>query len=229
LSGSNYTVWFGIASNGNYVFGDGRYDISRDTATADYGMHHHVLDLKNGKYTVDDSLVNSSFTFASAGSDTGVFYAGGYYRTANTIIYHKEIIYRYTFYNDDNKVADFFPVQRISDGVIGLFDIVTQKFVEPNVANVATAFPKNHNSVYYIDNRNYITLEPYDLCAQDFSIEWWEYPIVNTCGTRFTSIFPSVYNNGSGGLLLGPVSTAPNIQLYGSYGVSNGSNWTIWS
>lgn len=229
LSGSNYTVWFGIASNGNYVFGDGRYDISRDTATADYGMHHHVLDLKNGKYTVDDSLVNSSFTFASAGSGTGAFYAGGYYRAANTIIYHKEIIYRYTFYNGNNKVADFFPVQRISDGVIGLFDIVTQTFVEPNVANVAITFPKNHDSVYYIDNRNYITLEPYDLCAQDFSIEWWEYPIINTCGTRFTSIFPNVYNNGSGGLLLGLVSTAPNTQLYGSYGVANGSNWTIWS
>lgn len=229
LSGSNYTVWFGIASNGNYVFGDGRYDISRDTATADYGMHHHVLDLKNGKYTVDDSLVNSSFTFASAGSGTGAFYAGGYYRAANTIIYHKEIIYRYTFYNGNNKVADFFPVQRISDGVIGLFDIVTQTFVEPNVANVAAIFPKNHNSVYYIDNKNYITLESYDLCAQDFSIEWWEYPIVNTCGTRFTSIFPNVYNNGSGGLLLGLVSTAPNIQLYGSYGIANGSNWTIWS
>ena len=229
LSGSNYTVWFGIASNGNYVFGDGRYDISRDTATADYGMHHHVLDLKNGKYTVDDSLVNSSFTFASAGSGTGAFYAGGYYRAANTIIYHKEIIYRYTFYNGNNKVADFFPVQRISDGVIGLFDIVTQTFVEPNVANVAAIFPKNHNSVYYIDNKNYITLESYDLCAQDFSIEWWEYPIVNTCGTRFTSIFPNVYNNGSGGLLLGLVNTAPNTQLYGSYGVANGSNWTIWS
>lgn len=229
LSGSNYTVWFGIASNGNYVFGDGRYDISRDTVTADYGMHHHVLDLKNGKYTVDDSLVNSSFTFASAGSGTGAFYAGGYYRAANTIIYHKEIIYRYTFYNGNNKVADFFPVQRISDGVIGLFDIVTQTFVEPNVANVAAIFPKNHNSVYYIDNKNYITLESYDLCAQDFSIEWWEYPIVNTCGTRFTSIFPNVYNNGSGGLLLGLVNTAPNTQLYGSYGVANGSNWTIWS
>ena len=229
LSGSNYTVWFGIASNGNYVFGDGRYDISSNTATADYGMHHHVLDLKNGKYTVDDSLVNSSFTFASAGSGTGAFYAGGYYRAANNIIYHKEIIYRYTFYNGNNKVADFFPVQRISDGVIGLFDVVTQKFVEPNVANVAAIFPKNHDSVYYIDNKNYITLESYDLCAQDFSIEWWEYPIVNTCGTRFTSIFPNVYNNGSGGLLLGLVSTAPNTQLYGSYGVANGSNWTIWS
>lgn len=57
-----------------------------------------------------------------------------------------------------------------------------------------------------------------------------EYPIVDTCGTRFTSIFPDTYNNGSGGLLLGSVSTAPNIQLYGSYGiVANGSDWTIWS
>nr|DAF40628.1 MAG TPA: hypothetical protein [Caudoviricetes sp.] len=30
-------------------------------------------------------------------------------------------------------------------------------------------------------------------------------------------------------MLLGSVSTAPNIQLYGSYGIANGSNWTIWS
>jgi hypothetical protein len=39
------------------------------------------------------------------------------------------------------------------------------------LVNVATVFPKNHDSVYYIDNKNYITLESYDLCAQDFSIE----------------------------------------------------------
>lgn len=232
-SGIYLTSWsnaicFGIGNEGRYVYGNGATRQVTDV-TADYDMHHHVLDLKNGKYSLDNVLLSGSTVFKT-GVSTAPFYAGGYYRATNDIIYHKEIIYRYTFYNGDNKVADFFPVQRKSDGVIGLFDIVTQKFVAPNVANVATVFPKNHDSVYYIDNKNYITLESYDLCAQDFSIEWWEYPIVNTCGTRFTSIFPDTYNNGSGGLLLGSVSTAPNIQLYGSYGiVANGSNWTIWS
>lgn len=225
--GSNYNICFGISNTGQYSYGNGKVD-SNTTKTADYGMHHYILDLKNGKYSVDDTLATASFTF-TAGTGSYAFYAGGYYGSSNAIVYHNEIIYRYTFYNGNNKVNDFFPVQRVSDGVIGLFDIVTQTFIEPNVANVATVFPKNHDSVYYIDNRNYITLESYDLCAQDFSIEWWEYPIVNTCGTRFTSIFPNVYNNGSGGLLLGLVSTAPNTQLYGSYGVANGSNWTIWS
>lgn len=224
---SNYNICFGIGNTGHYSYSNGKTDIST-TKIADYDMHHYILDLKNGKYNVDDTLATASFAF-TAGTGSYAFYAGGYYGSSNTIVYHNEIIYRYTFYKNDNKVNDFFPVQRISDGVIGLFDIVTQKFVAPNVANVATVFPKNHDSVYYIDNKNYITLESYDLCAQDFSIEWWEYPIVNTCGTRFTSIFPDAYNNGSGGLLLGSVSTAPNIQLYGSYGVANGSNWTIWS
>lgn len=224
---SNYNICFGISNTGYYSYGNGKID-SNTTKIADYDMHHYILDLKNGKYSVDDTLATASFTF-TVGTGSYAFYAGGYYGGSNAIVYHNEIIYRYTFYNNNNKVNDFFPVQRVSDGVIGLFDIVTQKFIEPNVANVATAFPKNHDSVYYIDNRNYITLEPYDLCAQDFSIEWWEYPIINTCGTRFTSIFPNVYNNGSGGLLLGLVSTAPNTQLYGSYGVANGSNWTIWS
>ena len=224
---SNYNICFGIGNTGYYSYGNGKTDIST-TKTADYDMHHYMLDLKNGKYNVDDTLATASFTF-TVGTGSYAFYAGGYYGSNNAIVYHNEIIYRYTFYKNDNKVNDFFPVQRKSDGVIGLFDIVTQKFVAPNVANVATVFPKNHDSVYYIDNKNYITLESYDLCAQDFSIEWWEYPIVNTCGTRFTSIFPDAYNNGSGGLLLGSVSTAPNIQLYGSYGIANGSNWTIWS
>lgn len=224
---SNYNICFGIGNTGHYSYSNGKTDIST-TKIADYDMHHYILDLKNGKYNVDDTLTTASFAF-TAGTGSYAFYAGGYYGSSNTIVYHNEIIYRYTFYKNDNKVNDFFPVQRISDGVIGLFDIVTQKFVAPNVANVATVFPKNHDSVYYIDNKNYITLESYDLCAQDFSIEWWEYPIVNTCGTRFTSIFPDAYNNGSGGLLLGSVSTAPNIQLYGSYGIANGSNWTIWS
>lgn len=225
--GSNYNLYFGIRNTGYFTYSNGvnGYDT---TKTADYGMHHYTLDLKNGKYSVDNTLATASFTFTT-GTGTYPFYAGGFLNGSNTIIYHNEIIYRYTFYKNDNKVNDFFPVQRKSDGVIGLFDIVTQKFVAPNVANVATVFPKNHDSVYYIDNKNYITLESYDLCAQDFSIEWWEYPIVNTCGTRFTSIFPDAYNNGSGGLLLGSVSTAPNIQLYGSYGIANGSNWTIWS
>ena len=225
--GSNYNICFGIGNTGYYSYSNGKTDIST-TKIADYDMHHYILDLKNGKYNVDDTLTTASFTF-TAGTGSYAFYAGGYYGGSNAIVYHNEIIYRYTFYENDNKVNDFFPVQRISDGVIGLFDIVTQEFVEPNIANVATVFPKNHDSVYYIDNKNYITLESYDLCAQDFSIEWWEYPIVNTCGTRFTSIFPDAYNNGSGGLLLGSVSTAPNIQLYGSYGIANGSNWTIWS
>lgn len=225
--GSNYNICFGISNTGHYSYGNGKID-SNTTKTADYDMHHYILDLKNGKYSVDDTLATASFTF-TAGTGSYAFYAGGYYGSSNAIVYHNEIIYRYTFYNGNNKVADFFPVQRISDGVIGLFDIVTQTFVEPNVANVAIAFPKNHDSVYYIDNKNYITLESYDLCAQDFSIEWWEYPIVNTCGTRFASIFPDAYNNGSGGLLLGFVNTAPNTYLFGSYGVANGSNWTIWS
>lgn len=225
--GSNYNLYFGIRNTGYFTYSNGvnGYDT---TKTADYGMHHYTLDLKNGKYSVDNTLATASFTFTT-GTGTYPFYAGGFLNGSNTIIYHNEIIYRYTFYKNNNKVNDFFPVQRISDGVIGLFDIVTQTFVEPNVANVATVFPKSHDSVYYIDNKNYITLESYDLCAQDFSIEWWEYPIVNTCGTRFTSTFPDAYNNGSGGLLLGSVSTAPNIQLYGSYGIANGSNWTIWS
>lgn len=227
LTGERNCIYFGIGSEGYYVYGNGLINKATQTV-GDYGMHHHILDLKNGKYSIDNALLSDSTAF-STGTGSAPFYAGGYYRATNDIIYHKEIIYRYTFYNGDNKVADFFPVQRISDGVIGLFDIVTQTFVEPNVANVATVFPKNHDSVYYIDNKNYITLESYDLCAQDFSIEWWEYPIVNTCGTRFTSILPDAYNNGSGGLLLGLVSTAPNIQLYGSYGIANGSNWTIWS
>lgn len=226
--GSNYNICFGIDNTGYYSYSNGKTNIST-TKTADYGMHHYILDLKNGKYNVDDTLTTASFTF-TAGTGSYAFYAGGYYGDSNAIVYHNEIIYRYTFYQNNNKVHDFFPVQRISDGVIGLFDVVKQKFVEPNIANVATVFPKNHDSVYYIDNKNYITLEPYDLCAQDFSIEWWEYPIVDTCGTRFTSIFPDTYNNGSGGLLLGSVSTAPNIQLYGSYGmVANSSDWTIWS
>lgn len=227
LTSWSNAVCFGIGNEGRYVYGNGATRQVTDV-TADYDMHHHVLDLKNGKYSLDNVLLSGSTVFKT-GASTAPFYAGGYYRATNDIIYHKEIIYRYTFYNGDNKVADFFPVQRKSDGVIGLFDIVTQKFVAPNVANVATVFPKNHDSVYYIDNKNYITLESYDLCAQDFSIEWWEYPIVNTCGTRFTSIFPDTYTNSSGGLLLGSVSTAPNIQLYGSYGIANGSNWTIWS
>lgn len=227
LTSWSNAVCFGIGNEGRYVYGNGATRQVTDV-TADYDMHHHVLDLKNGKYSLDNVLLSGSTVFKT-GASTAPFYAGGYYRATNDIIYHKEIIYRYTFYNGDNKVHDFFPVQRISDGVIGLFDVVKQKFVEPNIANVATVFPKNHDSVYYIDNKNYITLEPYDLCAQDFSIEWWEYPIVNTCGTRFTSIFPDAYTNGSGGLLLGSVSTAPNIQLYGSYGIANGSNWTIWS
>lgn len=224
--GLNDNVCMGINDGGYFIYGNGKSAVSTGTK-ADYGMHHHVLDLKNGKYQLD-SNINISFTF-NGGSNSKPFYAGGLINDQNNIIYHNEIIYRYTFYNGDNKVNDFFPVQRESDGVIGLFDIVKQKFIEPNVANVATVFPKNHDSVYYIDNQNYITLEPYDLAAHDFSIEWWEYPIVNTCGTRFASIFPDAYNNGSGGLLLGFVSTAPNALLYGSYGVANGSAWTIWS
>lgn len=231
LSGSNKICIGTTDYNNSYSYGDSKDIILIYAAIADYDMHHYILDLKNGKYRVSNTSVASSFTFTNTETEAHPFYAGGFVNTNlnNTISYHKEIIYRYTFYKNDNKVNDFFPVQRESDGVIGLFDIVTQKFVEPNIANVATVFPKNHDSVYYIDNKNYITLESYDLCAQDFSIEWWEYPIVNTCGSRFTSIFPDVHTNGSGGLLLGFVNTAPNAQLYGSYGIANGSNWTIWS
>ena len=87
-------------------------------------MHHYILDLKNGKYSVDDTLATASFTF-TVGTGSYTFYAGGYYGSNNAIVYHNEIIYRYTFYKNDNKVNDFFPVQRKSDGVIGLFDIVT--------------------------------------------------------------------------------------------------------
>jgi hypothetical protein len=120
--GSNYNICFGIDNTGYYSYSNGKTNIST-TKTADYGMHHYILDLKNGKYNVDDTLTTASFTF-TAGTGSYAFYAGGYYGDSNAIVYHNEIIYRYTFYQNNNKVNDFFPVQRISDGVIGLFDVV---------------------------------------------------------------------------------------------------------
>ena len=82
-----------------------------------------------GKTTVD----NTSKTFAVNEFTTSApIPVGGYKSGTNPIIKHYiGYIYYFRMWHGDTLLVDWYPCKRLSDGVEGFWDCVTQKFIEP--------------------------------------------------------------------------------------------------
>ena len=117
------TVTAYLASSGSWRWGDKSFTINaNDTET-------HVISLANGtlKYDTDNK------TFTKVDFTTPDILRVGGYTSAAGAGYKSFIgkIYYFRIYDGDAPILNWFPCKRISDGVEGFWDCVTQTFVEP--------------------------------------------------------------------------------------------------
>lgn len=111
-----------LASNGAWRFGN---QLVRPN-TADRNVHHTTI--ANGKATHDGSAITMNASPAFSTANTVVL---GGYRDASGITtkgYIGKVLY--IRINDGTKI-DWLPCKRLSDGMEGFWDCVTQTFVEP--------------------------------------------------------------------------------------------------
>lgn len=123
--------YFGISGNGNNVFayGDGSADVLLST-TANNERHIWILDAKNKKFSISNTLVNLDDIQFSVPSNSPYsrFIISGYVENpTSTIKLHKERIYAYQFYDDDILIRDYVPCLNPS-GQTGLYDCAGGSF-----------------------------------------------------------------------------------------------------
>ena len=90
----------------------------------------YKVEIKNGTFVGD--FTSSSFTKSSAFTTSDTLVVGGYRGTSGgTTKQYKGYLYYFRINEGDNKIADWYPCRRKSDGVEGFWDCVSQTFIEP--------------------------------------------------------------------------------------------------
>lgn len=129
------------------------------------GQMYDIMLQTNGDgtydYTIDDTTHDKSYeaigqTYTAMGDvsdnyDICIFALSGSY-----IIGGINRLYTYRLYQDDNLVRDFVPCYRLSDGVVGLYDIVTRSFFQNAGTGTLTKgeilLPRDYQEVEYIES-----------------------------------------------------------------------------
>ncbi|MBQ7131235.1 MAG: hypothetical protein IJO29_01565 [Oscillospiraceae bacterium] len=121
-------IFFVGAYNGTIYYGNGgNYSTG---ISYPYKRCLFDLDAKNGTYTVDAVASQERIVDVSSIS-TGSFsklYPINLFRYSGDNGYHSGIIYGAKIYEDDILIRDFVPAERLSDGEIGLYDIIGDTF-----------------------------------------------------------------------------------------------------
>ena len=111
------------SSSGSWRYGSGNPTF----ATATMKIYKGVV--TPGKTSVDNTSKTFSFTEFTTSYTLPV---AGYKASSDTITKHfVGFLYYFRMWHDDRLLLDWYPCKRLSDGVEGFWDCVTQTFVEP--------------------------------------------------------------------------------------------------
>ena len=121
-SGNRMTGY--LAQSGYWRYGSGYPTFN----TNDKILHYAIV--TPGKTTIDNT--SKTFSVGSAFETNATIPVGGHKPSSNEVIANYQgYIYCFRMQIDDEYVVDFLPCKRLSDGVVGFWDCVTQTFVEP--------------------------------------------------------------------------------------------------
>jgi len=96
-----------------------------------------------------------------------------------------------------------------------------------NGVSVSTAQSKFGGSSLYFDGSSYLTIPGYDFGAEDFTLDWWEYPTNANAGTRFTNVYCTSYSTQAGGLLTHLYASGLKAYLSNKTGGASTSDWNV--
>ena len=112
-----------LSSGGSWRFGTSYKGISMNNVLT------HIVKIKNGSVTYD--FTTSSFTKATFVTPNTVVLGGSRAASGATTISYQGKVYYFRITEGDTPIIDWYPCKRLSDGVEGFWDCVTQSFVEP--------------------------------------------------------------------------------------------------
>ena len=112
-----------LSSGGSWIFGTSYKGISMNNVLT------HIVKIKNGSVTYD--FTTSSFTKATFVTPNTVVLGGSRAASGATTISYQGKVYYFRITEGDTPIIDWYPCKRLSDGVEGFWDCVTQSFVEP--------------------------------------------------------------------------------------------------
>ena len=113
-----------LTSSGSWRWGSSYRGFTSNTTKM------YKVEISNGTFVGDFSSV--SFTKSSAFTTSDTLVVGGYRGTSGTTTkQYRGYLYYFRIKEGSTYIADWYPCRRISDGVEGFWDCVTQSFVEP--------------------------------------------------------------------------------------------------
>ena len=113
-----------LTSSGSWRWGSSYRGFTSNTTKM------YKVEISNGTFVGDLSSV--SFTKSSAFTTSDTLVVGGYRGTSGgTYKQYRGYLYYFRIKEGSTYIADWYPCRRISDGVEGFWDCITQTFVEP--------------------------------------------------------------------------------------------------
>lgn len=112
-----------LSSGGSWRFG------SSYTSAKSNDTEMHLATVSNGKLVFD--VTSKTFTKSTFTTPNTVLLGGSREASGNTYKSFQGSVYHFRIYEGDTIVLDWIPCKRISDGVEGFWDCVTQSFISP--------------------------------------------------------------------------------------------------
>lgn len=112
-----------LSSGGAWRFGTSYKGISMNNIIT------HIVKIKNGSATYD--FTTSGFTKATFTTPNTVVLGGSRSASDSVTKSYQGKVFYFRISEGDTQIIDYFPCKRLSDGVEGFWDCVTQTFIEP--------------------------------------------------------------------------------------------------
>lgn len=112
-----------LSSGGSWRFGTSYKGISMNNILT------HIVKIKNGSITYD--FTTSSFTKATFTTPNTVVLGGSRAASGATSKSYQGKVYYFRITEGDTAILDWQPCRRLSDGMEGFWDCITQRFIEP--------------------------------------------------------------------------------------------------
>ena len=112
-----------LTSNGAWRFGSSYRGFTTNT------LKMYKVEISNGTFVGD--FTSSTFTKSTFTTPDTLIVGGSRAASGSTSKSYRGLIYYFRIKKGASAVADWYPCRRISDGVEGFWDCVTQTFVEP--------------------------------------------------------------------------------------------------
>ena len=123
-SDNTATVSAYLSSGGNWRFG------SAYKAFSTNNTHINRIIISNGNSAFN--FTTGTFTKSASFTTPGTVLLGGCRSASNTLYkYYQGLVYFIRITEGDTPIIDYYPCKRISDGVEGFWDCVTQSFISP--------------------------------------------------------------------------------------------------